>query len=85
MIPKIVLIEDDLILAENTKTILELNQFECTVAHQGQLGVELVQSFKPDLVVCDIMLDEVDGLLQDRRQATGEEGEGSRCGSGQAA
>ena len=51
MIPKIVLIEDDLLLAENTKTILELNQFECEVAHKGQLGVELVQSFKPDLVV----------------------------------
>jgi len=62
MIPKIVLIEDDLLLAENTKTILELNQFECEVAHKGQLGVELVQSFKPDLVVCDIMLDEVDGF-----------------------
>ncbi|MDI9881020.1 ATP-binding response regulator [Flectobacillus longus] len=62
MIPKIVLIEDDLLLAENTKTILELNRFECEVAHKGQLGVELVQSVKPDLVVCDIMLDEVDGF-----------------------
>lgn len=62
MIPKIVLIEDDLLLAENTKTILELNQFECEVAHRGHLGVELVRSFKPDLVVCDIMLDEVDGF-----------------------
>ncbi|MFY7829262.1 MAG: hybrid sensor histidine kinase/response regulator [Flectobacillus sp.] len=62
MTPKIVLIEDDLLLAENTKTILELNGFECEVAHQGQLGVELVKSVQPDLVVCDIMLDEVDGF-----------------------
>ncbi len=60
--PTIVLIEDDVLLAENTKTILELNGFVCFVAHEGQKGVDLVLAIAPDLVVCDIMLDEVDGF-----------------------
>lgn len=59
---KIVLIEDDIILAENTKTILEIHGFDCSVANKGQLGIELVQSISPDIVVCDIMLDEIDGF-----------------------
>lgn len=59
---KIVLIEDDIVLAENTKTILEIHGFSCSVAHKGQLGIELVQTTCPDIVVCDIMLDEIDGF-----------------------
>ncbi|WP_044173282.1 ATP-binding response regulator [Flectobacillus major] len=60
--PKIVLIEDDRLLAENTKTILELNGFECFMEHEGQKGIQLIKTTCPDLVVCDIMLDEIDGF-----------------------
>ena len=62
--PKIVLIEDDRLLAENTRTILELNGFECFMEHEGQKGIQLIKTTCPDLVVCDIMLDEIDGFAQ---------------------
>lgn len=59
--PKIVLIEDELQLAENTKLILEINGFECFVANGGQEGIDLIKSINPNLVICDINLDEIDG------------------------
>lgn len=60
--PKIVLIEDDLLLAENTSLILTLNGFECFVANSSQEGVSLIEQIVPDVVVCDIMLDSMDGF-----------------------
>lgn len=59
--PKIVLVEDELQLAENTKLILEINGFECFVANKGQEGIDLITSINPCLVICDINLDEIDG------------------------
>lgn len=59
--PKIVLIEDELQLAENTKLILEINGFNCFVANRGQEGIDLITSINPNLVICDINLDEIDG------------------------
>ncbi|MEA5403300.1 response regulator [Arcicella sp. DC2W] len=59
--PKIVLIEDEIQLAENTKIILEINGFNCFVANRGQEGIDLIASINPNLVICDINLDEIDG------------------------
>ncbi len=59
---KIVLIEDDLQLAENTSLILTLHGFECFVANSSKDGVSLIVEINPDLVVCDIMLDSMDGF-----------------------
>lgn len=60
--PKIVLIEDELQLAENTKIILEISGFNCFVANRGQEGIDLIASVCPNLVICDINLDEIDGF-----------------------
>lgn len=59
---RIVLIEDDLLLAENTSLILTLNGYECFVANSTKDGILLIEEIKPDLVVCDIMLDSMDGF-----------------------
>ncbi|MEA5261045.1 response regulator [Arcicella aquatica] len=58
---KIVLIEDDFLLADNTKTILEISGFSCFVAEDGETGIQLIEAFQPDIVICDIMLGEMDG------------------------
>lgn len=58
---KIVLIEDDFLLADNTKTILEISGFSCFVAEEGELGIQLIEDIEPDLVICDITLGEMDG------------------------
>jgi len=58
---KITLIEDNLDLRETTQEILELADYEVITAENGKKGVELVKAEKPDLVICDIMMPELDG------------------------
>lgn len=58
---KIVLIEDNDDLRENTAEILTLAGFEVLTAPDGKAGVELALSQKPDLVICDILMPVLDG------------------------
>jgi CRP-like cAMP-binding protein/CheY-like chemotaxis protein len=58
---KILLIEDNKDMRENTKEILELANYKVFVAKNGKEGVELAQKEKPDLIICDIMMPVLDG------------------------
>lgn len=58
---KILLIEDNTEVRENTSEILELAQYHVVTAPNGKVGVELAQKEKPDLIICDIMMPELDG------------------------
>jgi len=58
---RLLLIEDDVILRENTAELLELSDFEVITAPNGKIGIELAKHQLPDIVVCDIMMPEVDG------------------------
>ncbi len=58
---KVLLIEDDVILRENTAELLELSGYLVTTAPNGKIGVELSKTLLPDIVVCDIMMPELDG------------------------
>ncbi|HSP11084.1 MAG TPA: response regulator [Salegentibacter sp.] len=58
---KILLIEDDVTVRENTAEILELSDFEVVTASDGKQGVTKAKSELPDIIVCDIMMPEMDG------------------------
>jgi len=58
---KILLIEDNTEVRENTEEILTLARYEVQTAPNGKVGVELAQKEKPDLIICDIMMPELDG------------------------
>jgi DNA-binding response OmpR family regulator len=58
---KILLIEDNQEVRENTSEILELAGYTVITAPNGKVGVELAQKEKPDLIICDIMMPELDG------------------------
>lgn len=58
---KVLLIEDDTILRENTAELLELAGYEVATAPDGIKGVEAAVSGMPDVIVCDIMMPEMDG------------------------
>lgn len=58
---KILLIEDNPEVRENTEEILSLANYEVMTAVNGKIGVELAQREKPDLIICDIMMPELDG------------------------
>ncbi|AXY78581.1 response regulator [Paraflavitalea soli] len=58
---KILLIEDNQHIRENTAEILELANYTVHVAENGKTGVEIALQEKPDLIVCDIMMPVLDG------------------------
>jgi CRP-like cAMP-binding protein len=61
MTKKILLIEDNNEVRENTAEILTLANYDVSTAKNGKEGAELAQKLLPDLIVCDIMMPELDG------------------------
>jgi len=57
----ILLIEDNVDIRENTAEILELSNYKVFMAEDGKRGVALALEYKPDLIVCDIMMPVLDG------------------------
>ena len=58
---KILFIEDDTVVRENTAELLELSDYHVTTAANGKQGVELAKNLIPDIIICDIMMPEMDG------------------------
>ena len=58
---RILIIEDNIDIRESTAEILELADYEVMQAKNGKIGVELATSLLPDLILCDIMMPELDG------------------------
>jgi CRP-like cAMP-binding protein len=58
---KILLIEDNTEVRENTSEILSLANYNVLSAENGKIGVDLALKEKPDLIICDIMMPELDG------------------------
>jgi len=58
---KILIIEDDTIVRENTAEILQLANYEVITAENGKVGIEKANFFNPDLIICDILMPVLDG------------------------
>jgi len=58
---KILLIEDDPETRRNLATILRLEKFDPLAAENGRVGVELAKKEKPNLILCDVMMPDLDG------------------------
>jgi len=58
---KILIIEDQPQMRKNLVTILEMENFHVASAENGRRGIELIQTEKPDLIICDVMMPDVDG------------------------
>jgi CheY-like chemotaxis protein len=58
---KVLLVDDDVEFCEATKLLLESKGCEVVLAHDGKDGLEKVRSGKPDLVILDVMMPEMNG------------------------
>ncbi|MEO1033552.1 MAG: response regulator [Bacteroidota bacterium] len=58
---KVLLIEDDKVLRENTAELLELSDFDVITSSNGKLGLKSININQPDIIICDIMMPELDG------------------------
>ncbi|MBS1524433.1 MAG: response regulator [Bacteroidetes bacterium] len=57
----ILIIEDNNDIRESTVEILELAGYQVFQADNGKAGVDLAYQQKPDIILCDIMMPELDG------------------------
>jgi len=57
----ILIIDDHTDIRENIAEILSLGGYKTFTAENGKKGVEAALKEKPDLIVCDIMMPELDG------------------------
>ncbi len=57
----ILIIDDHTEIRENITEILTLAGYNAIMAENGKRGIELALAHKPDLIVCDIMMPELDG------------------------
>lgn len=58
---KILIIEDNDDIRESIVEILELANYEVFAAENGKMGMEQANLHLPDLILCDIMMPELDG------------------------
>ena len=58
---RILIIEDNDEVRENTAEILDLAGYKTFTAENGKRGVEVATREKPDVIVCDIMMPVLDG------------------------
>jgi diguanylate cyclase (GGDEF)-like protein len=64
---RILVVDDDVDIAAFVKIELEVAGFEVNLAHDGLAALELVSSWRPDLVVLDLMMPGLDGVDVTRR------------------
>lgn len=62
MAPKILIVEDDKFLRQAYNNILNKENFDVKIAVNGQEGLDLAQTWKPHLVLLDMLMPEMDGI-----------------------
>lgn len=60
--PKILLVDDNPIILEIEKSVLKVENYDIETALDGVEALEKVDSFRPDLVLLDIMMPQMDGF-----------------------
>lgn len=58
---KIAIIEDDAAISQMYRIKFEAEGYEVETAENGKLGLELVEEMKPDIVLLDLMMPEMNG------------------------
>lgn len=69
---KIAIIEDDQTISQMYRFKFEAEGYKVETAENGRLGVELIQSMNPDIVLLDLMMPEMTGdqVLQVMRESS---------------
>lgn len=58
---KILIIEDDQFVRASAGDLLEAEGYDVSTAENGRQGMEVARRVVPDLIICDVMMPEVDG------------------------
>jgi CheY-like chemotaxis protein len=63
----VLVVDDDPLILEVLRTVLDLEEFRVTTAEDGEAGLRALAEDRPDVVVCDVMMPGLDGLEVCRR------------------
>ena len=58
---KIAIIEDDPTISQMYRMKFEAEKFDVRMAGNGRIGADLVETFKPDIILLDLQMPEMDG------------------------
>lgn len=58
---KVAIVEDDQAISQMYRIKFETEGFEVEIADNGKLGLELVEKMKPDIILLDLMMPEMNG------------------------
>lgn len=61
MAAKIAIIEDDLAISQMYRIKFETEGYTVETAENGKLGLDLIESMKPDIILLDLMMPEMNG------------------------
>ena len=74
MLPRVLVIDDEIRLAKNIRLYLSRYGFDVQVANSGLEGLEIFATFQPAIVLLDFKLPDIDGLeVLGRLRASGTE------------
>jgi DNA-binding response OmpR family regulator len=59
---KVAIIEDDIAIVQMYRTKFENEGYEVETAGDGLTGLDLIDSFAPDIILLDLMMPNMDGL-----------------------
>lgn len=70
--PKIAIIEDDQAISQMYRFKFEAEGYDVQTAENGKLGLELAESMKPDIILLDLMMPEMNGdeMLAEMRKTS---------------
>lgn len=76
----ILVVEDEHALSEAYKTILKKEGFNAEIAYDGQKALEVLKDFKPDLILLDLRMPNMNGIeffeeIPARQEAHGRKGD----------
>ncbi len=61
MATKVAIVEDDQAIAQMYRIKFESEDYEVETAENGKLGLELAENMKPDIILLDLMMPEMNG------------------------
>lgn len=59
--PKIAIVEDDAAISQMYRIKFETEGYDVETAENGKLGLELIEKMKPDIILLDLMMPEMNG------------------------
>ena len=60
--PKVLVADDERVIADTLAMILNQSGFEARAVYSGERALELARTFAPDMMICDVIMDDLNGI-----------------------